>query len=83
MVEIDPRGWLLKEIDFTKTDQENLFQLEHAACVLGRLSAAEALVRRGQGKPEVAEALAAAWKREKAAIDQARDVCRLVQWRKR
>ena len=67
MVEIDPRGWLLKEIDFEKSDEENLFQLEHAACVLGRLGAAEALIKKAKTNPKVAEALARAWKREKAA----------------
>jgi len=66
MVEIDPRGWLLKEIDFEKSDEENLFQLEHAASVLGRLSAALALVKKAKSKPEAAQALAAAWKREQA-----------------
>ena len=66
MVEIDPRGWLLKEIDFEKSDDENLFQLEHAASVLGRLSAAQALVKKAKSNPEAAQALAAAWKRERA-----------------
>ena len=67
MVEIDPRGWLLKEIDFEKPVDENLFQLEHAACVLGRLSAAEALVKKARTVPKAAAALAVAWKRETAA----------------
>jgi aminopeptidase N len=67
MVEIDPRGWLLKEIKFEKSIDENLFQLEHAACVLGRLSAAEALINRARANSKVAEALARAWKRETAA----------------
>ena len=66
MVEIDPRGWLLKEIDFEKSDEENLFQLEHAACVLGRLSAAEALIKKARTNAKAATALAGAWKREKA-----------------
>jgi aminopeptidase N len=65
LVEIDPRGWLIKEIKFEKSDEENMFQLEHAACVLGRLSAAEALIAKARTKPKVAEALARAWKREK------------------
>ena len=30
MVQIDPRGWLIKELDFEKSPEENLFQLEHA-----------------------------------------------------
>jgi aminopeptidase N len=67
LVEIDPRGWLLKEIDFEKADQEYLFQLEHAACVLGRLSAALALVKNAKTNAQVAKALAGAWKREKPA----------------
>jgi aminopeptidase N len=66
MVEFDSRGWLLKEINFAKSDEENLFQLEHAACILGRLSAAEALIRKARTDTKVAEALSAAWKREKA-----------------
>ena len=66
MVQIDPQGWLIKELDFEKVDDENLFQLEHAACVLGRLDAGRALVKSAKDKPEVAEALAAAWKREKS-----------------
>ncbi len=56
MVQIDPQGWLIKELDFEKADEENLFQLEHAACVLGRLEAAtgtredgERQARRRQG----------------------------------
>jgi aminopeptidase N len=68
MVEIDPRGWLLKEINFAKSDEENLFQLEHAACVLGRLSAAEALIKKAKSNTKIAEALAHAWKREKASF---------------
>jgi aminopeptidase N len=66
MVEIDPRGWLLKDIHFEKADDENLFQLEHAACVLGRLSAAEALVKKARANVKAVKALADAWKREKA-----------------
>jgi aminopeptidase N len=70
MVEIDPLGWLIKELDFEKSDEENLFQLEHAACVLGRLSAAERLVAKVKDRPDIVKALAAAWKREKAAPAQ-------------
>ena len=40
MVLIDPEGWLIKELDFEKSAEENLFQLEHASCVLCRLNAA-------------------------------------------
>ncbi len=67
MVEIDPEGWLIKELDFEKTNDENLFQLAHASCVLARLDAARALVPKAKTDPEVARALAGAWKREKAA----------------
>ena len=51
MVQIDPQGWLIKELDFEKSDEENLFQLEHAACVLGRLEAGRALVKAAKDKP--------------------------------
>jgi aminopeptidase N len=67
MVQIDPEGWLIKELDFVKTKDENLFQLEHATCVLARLDAARALVPKARTDPEVAKALAGAWKRENAA----------------
>jgi aminopeptidase N len=66
MVQIDPLGWLIKEIDFEKSEDENRYQLEHAACVLGRLDAARALGKIAKDKPEAASALAAAWKREKS-----------------
>jgi aminopeptidase N len=66
MVQIDPEGWLVKELDFEKPFEENLFQLEHASCVLGRLSAAKALAKTVKEKPEAVKALDAAWKREKA-----------------
>jgi len=65
MVQIDPEGWLIKEIDFAKTSQENRFQLVHAACVLGRLDAARELLKGGTADPETVRALANAWKREK------------------
>ena len=48
MVQIDPQGWLIKELDFEKADEENLFQLEHAACVLGRLDAAQGTGQDGE-----------------------------------
>jgi aminopeptidase N len=70
MVQIDPLGWLIKEIDFVKSDEENRFQLEHAACVLGRLDAAQALMSTARDKPETAKALAGAWKREKSAASR-------------
>jgi aminopeptidase N len=65
MVEIDPKGWLIKQIDFEKSDREYLFQIEHAAGVLGRLDAARALARSAATNKESATALASAWKREK------------------
>ena len=66
MVQIDPAGWLIKELDFEKPFDEHLFQLEHAGCVLGRLAAATALASTAKEKPETIKALSAAWKREKA-----------------
>ena len=66
MVQIDPEGWLIKELDFEKSFDENLFQLEHAGCVLGRLAGARALVKGAKDKTEAVKALSAAWKREKA-----------------
>ncbi len=66
MVQIDPDGWLIKEVDFEKSLEENLFQLEHATSILGRLAAARALAATAKDKPEVVKALRAAWKREKA-----------------
>src|SRR5262249_24005849 len=53
--------------DFEKTEEENLFQLARAGCVLGRLDAASALAKDAAKKPDVAKALVAAWKREKSA----------------
>ncbi len=50
MVQIDPEGWLIKELDFEKSVAENLFQLEHASCVLGRLSAGQGTGQDGQGQ---------------------------------
>jgi aminopeptidase N len=65
MVQIDPEGWLIKELDFEKSVPDNLYQLEHARCVLGRIAAAQALVKTAKTNPEAVSALAAAWKREK------------------
>ena len=78
MVEFDSRGWLLKEIDFPKSDAENLFQLEHAACVLGRLSAAEALIKKAKTNPKVAAALAAPGSTRRR-LSAARPLCHPVQ----
>ena len=77
MVQIDPEGWLIKELDFEKGDEENLFQLEHAACVLGRLEAARALVKAAKTQPAAAKALASAWKRETSAPAK-REMCELI-----
>ena len=66
MVQIDPEAWLIKEVDFEKTEAENLFQLENAACVLGRLEAARGLLDAAKTKSAIAKALSAPWKREKA-----------------
>ncbi len=68
MVEIDPKHWLPKELDFPKSDDEYLFQLAHAGCVLSRLEAAQALVEPAKDDSELAQALAAAWKREKTPL---------------
>jgi aminopeptidase N len=65
MVQIDPEGWLIKELEFEKTKDENLFQLEHGSCVLARLDAARALVPKAKTDTEAAKALTGAWKREK------------------
>ena len=66
MVLIDPECWLIKELDFEKSAEENLFQLEHASCVLCRLNAARALAQQGKDEPRVKKALQAAWKKEKS-----------------
>ena len=68
MVEIDPKGWLIKELDFEKPDAEYLFQLEHASCVLGRLDAARALTSKPGGRYGIAPAMGRAWKREKSVF---------------
>src|SRR4029077_15739142 len=57
MVQIDPLGWLIKELDFEKAPEENLFQLEHAECVLGRLAAARALAKSAKDSREARMAL--------------------------
>ena len=72
LVEIDPRGWLLKQIDFEKADEEYLFQLEHAACVLGRLDAALALLKKAKTNAQVAKALARRLEAREARLHPAR-----------
>ena len=81
MVQIDPEGWLIKELDFEKPWSEHLFQLEQAGCVLGRLAAAPLSPRRGKDKTEALKALSAAWKREKAVRPAARSSCSWVRRR--
>jgi aminopeptidase N len=66
IVLIDPQGWLIKELDFEKSAEENRCQLEHAPCVLSRLAAARALAQVARDQPDAARALERAWKREKA-----------------
>jgi len=65
MVQIDPNCWLIKELDFEKPAEENLFQLQHASCVICRINAARALVKQSATDPQIKNALAAAWKTEK------------------
>ena len=50
MVQIDPNCWLIKELDFEKTADENLFQLQHASCVICRINAARALAQAGRNR---------------------------------
>ncbi|HMF35164.1 MAG TPA: M1 family metallopeptidase, partial [Isosphaeraceae bacterium] len=66
MVQIDPNCWLIKELDFEKTAEENLFQLRHASCVVCRVNAAGALVKQSGTSSQVKNALATAWKNEKS-----------------
>ena len=82
MVEIDPRGWLLKEIDFEKSDEENLFQLEHAACVLGRLKRGRGAGQEGQDEREGGQGPGRGLEAREARVHPARDVCRSVQRRR-
>ena len=82
MVEIDPRGWLLKEIDFEKPVDENLFQLEHAACVLGRLSAAEALVKKARTVSESGGGPGRRLETRDGRLYPARHVRHPLQWAK-
>jgi aminopeptidase N len=77
LVQIDPKGWLIKELNFEKSDDESLFQLEHASCILGRIEAGRALEKSAKSKPEVATALAAAWKREKSPRAR-HEMCELI-----
>ena len=64
MVRIDPKGWLVKELEFEKAPDEWVYQLEHATDVLGRVEAARALAKRKDDET-AAKALARAWSRER------------------
>ncbi len=66
MVQVDPDGWLIKVVDFEKSDEENQFQLENATCVLERLDAARALAAKSRNQPRIARTLSRSWKREKS-----------------
>ena len=66
MVRIDPDCWLVKELDFEKSIEERLFELEHASCVVCRLNTTRSLVRQGKDEPRVQKALETAWKHEKS-----------------
>jgi hypothetical protein len=66
MVQIDPNCWLIKELDFEKSAEENLFQLQHASCVICRVNAARALLKQSETSPQLKNALATAWKNEQS-----------------
>jgi aminopeptidase N len=66
MVLFDPDCRIIKELDFEKSKEENLYQLQHASCVLCRLTAARALSKSLNEDEEVQSALAEAWKKEKS-----------------
>jgi aminopeptidase N len=66
MVRIDPQCWLIKELDFEKSVEENVFQLEQVSCVVCRLTAARALAKQVAESAGAKKALSAAWKREKS-----------------
>jgi aminopeptidase N len=66
LVLVDPQCSVVKELNFEKPVEEEVFQLEHASCVVCRLNAARALASRFKGDPKASKALAAAWKREKS-----------------
>ena len=64
MVRIDPKGWVLKTLDFEKPLAEWIYEIAHDPDVLGRLTAAEKL---GAAKDNAAalHALADAWPKER------------------
>jgi aminopeptidase N len=68
MVLIDPKCSIIKELDFEKSAGENVFQLEHASCVVCRLTAARALARQTAENTEARKALASAWRKEKSVM---------------
>jgi len=63
---IDPEGWLIKELDFEKPDEENLFLLEHADNVVHRLTAGRALLNRAETDPRIRQAISQAWRKEQS-----------------
>ncbi|MSQ28030.1 MAG: hypothetical protein EXR51_07835 [Dehalococcoidia bacterium] len=54
-VRVDPRGWVLKKLDFDRPKELLLHQLRHSAGALGRVDAVQALGR--LGTPEAVRAL--------------------------
>ncbi len=48
-VEWDPEKWLLSDVEFPKTTDQLIGQLQHAQDYAGRIDAARALVARGRG----------------------------------
>ncbi|HWE39819.1 MAG TPA: M1 family metallopeptidase [Isosphaeraceae bacterium] len=63
LVRLDPKGWLLKTLDFERPVEEWVYQLEHAPEVLGRVEAAAALSKHKHDEA-ARKALLAAWSRE-------------------
>ncbi|WP_165072678.1 M1 family aminopeptidase [Paludisphaera rhizosphaerae] len=63
---IDPKGWIPKTMAFDRPLAERLFLLEHGPNIMVRLEAAESLADETIDSPEVREARASAWKREKS-----------------
>ena len=54
MVQIDPKGWLIKQLDFEKSDAENLFQLEHASACWAGWTRPVLLAGKSGGRIEIA-----------------------------
>lgn len=64
LVQIDPRGVILKKLSFEKNAPEWGFQLHHAAEVAARIEACRALAKKA-AEPRATEALAEALRRDK------------------